>query len=253
MWKTIEGYEGLYEVNSLGEVRSLDRSVLGVDGAMYSFVGKIKSQSKNCNTGYLYICLYKNNVGKTSSVHRLVAQAFIDNPNSLPMVNHIDGDKTNNTFANLEWCNASENQLHAIKTGLRTITRAISDDDLLELVYRVIQGERLIDISKGSTYCLSSLSTGLVRVAKDNNLSEEYSKAMQIIKSRTGKEAGARNKIMLAVKIEMLTKEGEYIRSFNSLKDAARFLGKKSSGTISNALNPDHPQKTAYGYCWRKA
>lgn len=253
MWKAIEDYEGLYEVNTNGEVRSLDRTVLGVDGAMYPFLGKIKIQTENCNTGYLYVCLYKNNLGKTSSVHRLVAKAFIPNPRNLPMVNHIDGIKTNNTVANLEWCNASDNQLHAIDTGLRTITKAMSSEELLEIVYRVIQGERLIDISKNTTYGLSSLSVELVKVAKDNNLIVEYNNAMQIIKSRTGKEAGARNKLVQSIKLDMLSKEWVYIRSFNSFKDAARFLGKKSAGSISNAVNPNKPQKTAYGYCWRKA
>lgn len=87
-WRDIVGYEGLYEVSNLGRVRRN---------------GKILKPSK-VRHGYLQIALYKNGIYKRFYIHRLVAYAFIPNPNSYPEVNHRDEDKTNNTVDNLEWC-----------------------------------------------------------------------------------------------------------------------------------------------------
>jgi len=69
--------------------------------------------------GYYYVCLSKNGKVRKFKVNRLVAQAFIPNPDNKPFVNHIDGDKLNNNVNNLEWCTQSENMLHAYKYGLR--------------------------------------------------------------------------------------------------------------------------------------
>lgn len=87
-WVDIVGYEGLYEVSNLGRIRRN---------------GKILKPSK-VRHGYLQIALYKNGIYKRFYIHRLVAYAFIPNPNSYPEVNHRDEDKTNNTVDNLEWC-----------------------------------------------------------------------------------------------------------------------------------------------------
>ena len=95
IWKDIEGYEGLYEVSSYGRVRNL------VSGKF------IKPSQKN--DGYCRVCLYKNGGGKCINIHRLVAQAFIPNPDNLPEINHLDEDKTNNRVDNLEFCNHKYN------------------------------------------------------------------------------------------------------------------------------------------------
>ena len=101
-WKTITDYEN-YEISSLGNVRN-------------SNTGRVLKQM--CKGGYLFTGLSKNSNGKTTSVHRLVALAFIDNPENKPFVNHIDGNKTNNNTNNLEWLTCSENNLHNYKIGL---------------------------------------------------------------------------------------------------------------------------------------
>ena len=111
-WKDIEGYEGLYQVSDFGEVRSLGMWT-NIHGGFKRFLkGRVLKPSKD-RGGYLYVLLYKNGNRKTYKVHRLVAQAFLPNPNNLPEVNHIDENKENNKvcsgMVNLEWCTTKYN------------------------------------------------------------------------------------------------------------------------------------------------
>ena len=112
MWKDIEGYEGLYQVSDKGEVRSLDRTERSKGNSYRQRKGMLLKQRID-KYGYYKVNLYKDSKLKTFVVHRLVAVAFVDNPMDLPVVNHIDGDKTNNHFSNLEWCTVQENTHHA--------------------------------------------------------------------------------------------------------------------------------------------
>ncbi len=103
-WKSIPGYEGLYEVSSYGRVKSLERC----DRFNHKIVSKLLKPGKDKN-GYFMVCLYKNKTHKFYLIHRLVAQSFIPNPDDLPQVNHKDEDKTNNRVDNLEWCTQQYN------------------------------------------------------------------------------------------------------------------------------------------------
>ena len=103
LWKWIPGHEGYYMVSTHGKVKSVDRYVRHSKGGQSFIEGKILKQGTNSN-GYKVVTLAKNSKNKTYSVHRLVALAFIPNPNNLPCVNHKDENKTNNTVYNLEWC-----------------------------------------------------------------------------------------------------------------------------------------------------
>ena len=98
IWKDIEGYEGLYQVSSWGRVKN-------------SRTGRVLKSGKDMY-GYLFVNLYKNGKRTNYKVHRLVAQAFIPNPQNKPQVNHIDEDKENNYVENLEWSTAKENNNH---------------------------------------------------------------------------------------------------------------------------------------------
>lgn len=102
----VKGYEGYYEVDCLGRVYSLDRVISVNDkGRVYDkpISGKVMGQTVKSN-GYKSVTLTKDGKCKSFYVHRLVAEAFIPNPDNLPMVNHKDEDKTNNFAENLEWC-----------------------------------------------------------------------------------------------------------------------------------------------------
>ena len=103
IWKDVEGYDGKYQVSNIGRVKSLwDRGVKRE---------KILSL-QNHDAGYLRIVLSKDGIAKLYLVHRLVAEAFIDNPNNYEFVNHKDEDKKNNSVENLEWCTKSYNTIY---------------------------------------------------------------------------------------------------------------------------------------------
>lgn len=116
VWQDIEGYEGLYQVSDLGEVRGVDRYVDLPRGKKRLVKGRILKQRIN-NYGYLDVRLSKKSTTKTFFVHRLVASAFIPNPDNKPQVNHL-GLKSQNTPDLLEWTDASGNVKHAYETGL---------------------------------------------------------------------------------------------------------------------------------------
>ena len=114
-WKLIKNYEGLYEVSNLGRIRSLDKLVKGRKGTEYIKKGKILKQIKHVN-GYMKIGLTKDGKRKTFLVHRLVAEAFISNPENKPYIDHINTIKDDNRVENLRWATASENQYNELTT-----------------------------------------------------------------------------------------------------------------------------------------
>ena len=126
MKKEIKDFEGLYQIDEYGNVYSMDKRVNV--GIMYhtSVVKKGKQlKPETCRNGYKRVLLIsRENKRCHKLVHRLVAEAFIPNDLNLPQVNHIDGDKSNNHYSNLEWCTQQENNVHALKTGLRTGKRS---------------------------------------------------------------------------------------------------------------------------------
>lgn len=116
-WKDISGYEGYYEVSNKGQLRSKDRVITNKHGDSFRYKGRVMAQ-QDCH-GYRRSPLTKNGKSKLFFIHRLVAEAFIDNPYGKPEVNHINGVKHDNRLENLEWCTGGENQKHAISIGLK--------------------------------------------------------------------------------------------------------------------------------------
>ena len=116
IWKPVSGFEGIYEVSNMGDVRSLDRYVLRSDGIKQFKKGVALTHTIN-QDGYPTVHLSKDGMSKRIAVHILVATEFVDNPNNCPEVNHIDFNRANCKWDNLEWVTHRDNILHTIKAG----------------------------------------------------------------------------------------------------------------------------------------
>lgn len=114
IWKDINGFEGLYQISNLGRVKSLERYSI----QKHLIEEKILNISHS-QAGYVDVSLYKDGKRIHKKPHRLVAEAFIPNPNNLPEVDHIDTNKDNNRIDNLRWCTHSENHLNPLTVELK--------------------------------------------------------------------------------------------------------------------------------------
>ena len=147
VWKDIEGYEGIYQVSNYGKAKSLRAK----KKLLHQYIE---------GHGYLRVVLYKNRTPKRILVHRLVACAFIHNPEGKLTVNHIDGNKQNNGVWNLEWATMSENSKHAFKTGLKKSQKnnirsmpVLQYDNSMNVIAEypsISEAERRTGIHKGS-------------------------------------------------------------------------------------------------------
>ena len=124
VWRDIEGYEMIYQVSNMGRVKRLD----GIDSQGRNWKGRILSPGID-KGGYLKVCLYKEGKVNRFLVHRLVAHAFIPNPEGLPQINHIDEDKTNNLVDNLEYCDRKYNMNYGTRNERMTKNRVQSGID----------------------------------------------------------------------------------------------------------------------------
>lgn len=115
IWKNIDGYEGLYQVSNLGNVKSLNYNKTGKERIL-------KPGTDKC--GYRLVGLFKNGKLKFFTIHRLVANSFLENPDHKPEVNHKDEDKTNNCVENLEWMTRKENNNYGTRT--ERVSRSLS-------------------------------------------------------------------------------------------------------------------------------
>ena len=143
-WRDIKGYEGLYQVSNLGRVRSLN--CRGHKGCIGILTPRLDGK------GYEMVALYKEGKARNTKVHRLVAQAFIPNPNNYPQVNHKDENKTNNDVKNLEWCTNEYN--HNYGTRNERVAKSLSKKVICittgEIFNSMREACRKYNISSGS-------------------------------------------------------------------------------------------------------
>jgi len=132
IWKDVLGYESFYEVSNLGNVKTLGNNKFG----------NIRVMKNTLRKGYCHVGLRINNIQKMFRVHRLVAEAFIPNPNKKSQVNHINGIKNDNRLENLEWATAFENMQHASVNNLLNVAKGekhynfkLSEEKISEIIY----------------------------------------------------------------------------------------------------------------------
>lgn len=172
-WREIKGYEGRYEVSNMGNVRSIPRQIINSLGRKRN-LRSVLLKKNHMKSGYMMITLGN---GKNVLVHRLVAKAFIPNKECRPCVNHLDGNKGNNTVNNLQWVTYSENERHSYdvlgkkpnksalgKIGIlspysKVVHKYSKDGKLLEVYFgaseaaRQLRKEGFIKASQGRVSC----------------------------------------------------------------------------------------------------
>ena len=237
IFKEINGYEGYYLISNQGDVKSVKRN-------------KILKCAIVC--GYKCVNLYANGKNKMHKVHRLVAEAFIPNPNNLPQVNHKDENKLNNCVENLEWCDSKYNNAYGTK-GKR-ISESISGanhylygkNHTEEFKHRV--SEKLKGRPspyKGRKHTLETLEK---MSEAHKNISEETRNKMRANylkrKDELVKMLVDRNKRS----VKQFDKEGNLVREWDSIKEAADSLSLNSPNIIACCNNR---QKTCGGYVWK--
>lgn len=132
VWRYILNYNN-YQISNLGRVKALEKKILYKDGRIRSYSEKILKLRKD-RKGYYFVTLYNINSNLQLRIHRLVAEAFILNPENKPCVNHIDSNRLNNQVENLEWCTYKENTNHAIKVNrLYKPARKLTEEQVNEI------------------------------------------------------------------------------------------------------------------------
>lgn len=134
VWKSIVGYEGLYEVSNHGNVRSLDRVIVENNTKKERLIKGVTLSAANSKRGYRVVVLCKDGTEKMRNVHQLVAESFISNPENKHCINHKDFNRLNNHVDNLEWCTYAENNLHSIEEGKkgRTVIQFTKDGEFVQ-------------------------------------------------------------------------------------------------------------------------
>ena len=144
-WKPIEGYEGLYEISNYGQVNNIKRN-------------KLLKPYSSTHLIYPRVNLSKNKKAKLHYHHRLLAKAFIPNPEDLPEINHKDGDKTNNSLENLEWVSHVQNVRHAFEEGLNLAATKLQGEN--SSMSKLTDGEvvRIRSLYKPYFYSMNKLA-----------------------------------------------------------------------------------------------
>jgi len=169
VWKKVNGYNGIYEVNRRGEVRSVTHFLEGRKGSGKQ-TGRILKQQKSIK-GYMRVSLSLNNNRFNTSAHRLVALSFIPNPENKPQVNHKNGIKDDNRAENLEWCTNSENQIHAIKKNLIKHNKAENHPNSKLTNIQVLKARKLSRIGYSNRFL--AITYGVSSTAMSNILNNK--------------------------------------------------------------------------------
>lgn len=206
--------------------------------------GNVLTHSLNEN-GYLYVSLWKNNRAYPRTVHRLVAEAFIPNPENKPIVNHKDANRANPHVDNLEWVTQSENIQHAYTIGNMVQMRNLTDEALEAALVAFLGGESQTSLAERHSIGLSRLTINLRNHAVKTLRIQQFAEELKRQKANRNREANRSKQKPVAA----MSSDGVVVSTYQSITDAAKQLGNRSSGPISNALQGK--QKSAYGFLWK--
>ena len=152
MYKSIKGYEGIYEVDEIGKIRSIDRKVKSKNDRTIHYKGKELKLKMN-KDGYLNVNLNKNGISKTWRVHRLVAETFLQNPDHLPEVHHKNHDRRDNRVKNLAWVTKAEQMDEHLRVAKGTKLRVVGHGiDKIFISAKAVQRE----LGVADTYVLNT-------------------------------------------------------------------------------------------------
>lgn len=230
IWKPVVGYEGLYEVSNLGRVYSVKKSV------MMKFYD---------HHGYSRLKLTKDKKEIDFAVHRLVADAFIPNPENLPFINHKDYNRSNNVVSNLEWCTAWYNSNYSIA---KPVAQYTTDGKLVAIYLSAREAAKRTGIDASTIGCIvtgikGNTGGGFVwKFAEKNGIVSIENPVFF---------TGLPYKAVFADtsrKVRQYTLDGELVKEYESACSAARAVG-SYQGAISSACLGY--QKTAAGFKWR--
>lgn len=256
-WRDVPGYEGLYKISNKGMLIRFEH--WSTKGRYYPESHPYKFKNYK---GYIQTYLYKDGKRKTTTIHRLIAQAFIPNPENKDQINHKNGIKDDNRIENIEWCNQSENMRHAFDTGLKEGMpgekngRATLSQEAVDLIKsRYNSGEKITDISRELNINLGKLRTILygfswketkVKINKRDDRADRTEEHTQNnLISNFINSKGSKSIVVVA----QYTKEGKELKKFRSLNQAAIITGVPRS---SIHLNIYGKASHAGGYIWKK-
>lgn len=195
--------------------------------------------------GYLYVSLWKDNKAVKRTVHRLVALAYVPNPENKPFVNHIDANRANPHADNLEWVTQAENIQHAYKIGNMSQKRKLTDEEQEEALSAFLAGETQTAIAERYLIGLPRMTINMRNHAVKTGRVEDFAAELKRQKTNRNRAANAPKKQAVSA----VGTDGEIVATYESICAAATALGKATTGAISNVLN--RRQKTAYGYKWK--